>query len=114
MTAITPAGEFICEPDVTWQIATAWMQIQKDFKTWSPKDKIRACKTILMPVKSKGDSNIGLPLTIDQLKQKIQGHADINGWDTYALYQGASAWLRTPPIYDPETNGLRYSIIFAI
>jgi hypothetical protein len=103
MGVIIPAGEFICGPDVTTQIATTWTRIQNDFKTWSDDDKKRACRTILIPY--KGTDGWSFPTSAEELKAKIQAHSDIDGWDTIPLFQGASQWLRTPPIYDPATNG---------
>jgi len=38
-------------------------------------------------------------------KTFIRSAADINGWDVLPLYQGASIWLRSYPIYDAATGG---------
>ncbi len=102
--SIIPAGEFICGPDVTQQIGRLWTKMQADFRSWSDKDKIRACNTILIPFKN-ADVKTGIPTNLEEIKQKIQAHSDVDGWDTIPLFQGASEWLRTPPIYDPTLNG---------
>lgn len=100
------AVSFICGPDVTEQIATLWERIQADFRSWTRSQKIRSCNTILLPFKRPEDpDNSGIPTNLEALKQKIQMYADIDGWDTLPLFQGASEWLRTPPVFDPATNG---------
>jgi hypothetical protein len=67
---------------------------------------VQSCNTILIPFK-RPDSpdNSGIPTNLEELKQKIQQYADIDGWDVIPLFQGASQWLRTPPVFDPKTNG---------
>ncbi len=97
---------FICGPDVTEQIAQIWTQIQNDFRPLTRLQKIRACNTIFIPIQRPDDpDNSGIPSNLDELKHKLQLYADINGWDTIPLFQGASDWLRTPPVFDPKTNG---------
>ncbi len=97
---------FICGPDVTEQIATTWTQIQNDFRKLTVLQQIQSCNTILLPFKNPDDpDNSRIPTDLEKLKQKIQRYADIDGWDTLPLFQGESEWLRTPPVFDPVTNG---------
>jgi Putative peptidoglycan binding domain len=101
-----PAKEFICGPDVTKQVEDTWTQIQKDFKTWTREQKLKACMRILIPIQKPGeDAKLEIPTDLEELKQQIRQFADINGWDTLPLFQGASWWLRHPPIFDAATNG---------
>jgi putative peptidoglycan binding protein len=95
--------DFICGPDVTELIATTWTQVQTDFRLLGRLDKIRACNTIMVPIK-RPDS-LSIPTDLEKLKGQLQQFADIDGWDTIPLFQGESQWLRTPPIFDPATNG---------
>lgn len=97
---------FICGPDVTDQVVKIWSQIQRDFAVLPRMQKIKACNTIFIPIK-RPDSpdNTGIPTDLESLKQKLQLYADVDGWDTLPLYQGNSEWLRTPPVFDPKTNG---------
>jgi hypothetical protein len=93
-----PVAGKVCGPNVTSQLAGTLSQIQSDFKGWSNEDKFRACRRVLLPVKlpEKGQwSPKNTPL------QNLRAWADINGWDIYALYQGASQWLREPPVCGP-------------
>jgi hypothetical protein len=111
MNELTPGGggvviteNFVCGPDVTQYIARTWTQIQMEFNALSVIQKIMACNTILIPFQFNKDA-LGIPTDLDELMQKLRQFADINGWDVLALFQGASGWLRSPPIYDPATKG---------
>jgi peptidoglycan hydrolase-like protein with peptidoglycan-binding domain len=98
-----PAIAFICGPDVTDQIVKVWTQMQTDFRALPRLMKIKACNTILIPIKGGDDSDkTGFPTDLEQLKQKLRQYADIDGWDTIPLFQGASEWLRTPPVFTPD------------
>jgi peptidoglycan hydrolase-like protein with peptidoglycan-binding domain len=100
------AVKFVCGPDVTDQVAATWMKIQSDFRALTRDQKVKACNTILIPVQMPDNPfEGGIPLDLDSLKQKAQMFADINGWDTLPLFQGATAWLRSPPVYDPALKG---------
>jgi len=101
--APAPAATFVCGPDVSAQVADTWRRIQTDFAKLSRDDKIRACDTILIPLKRPG--SIGIPTTLEELKHQVRQFADIDGWDTLPLYQGASYWLRHPPVFDKTLNG---------
>lgn len=102
-------NDFICGPDVTTQVAATWGKVQTDFRRWTRVQKIRACNRILLPIKDP----VGLVTKIVQnptsgleaIKAEIRAHADIDGWDTLPLFQGASEWLRRPPVFDPTLNG---------
>ena len=108
---------FVCGPDVTGDVATAWTRIQSEFRGRPRGDKIRLCNKLLLPVndpvglvKEVVDSLTpaslrNLPALLASLKGKAQAHADTNGWDLLPLFQGNSEWLRTPPVFDPKTNG---------
>lgn len=97
---------YVCGPDVTAQIAAIWTRIQNEFRTRGWINKVRACNTILIPVKMPDDpaAVIRALLKLD-LRSAATKFADINGWDTLPLFQGDSDWLRTPPVYDPAKNG---------
>jgi hypothetical protein len=102
---ITPvAAGFVCGPNVTNQIIRTWTKVQADFRAWTEEQKITACDKILIPVQIP-NSPLGIPTDLDQLKKLAQQFADINGWDTMPLFQGASAWLRRPPVFIPARNG---------
>lgn len=101
---IPPDEIFVCGPDVTNKIATTWTQIQSDFGALSFTQKITACNTILLPFQFSKDA-MGIPTNLDDLKAKLRAFADIDGWDTIALFQGASGWLREPPVFDPASKG---------
>ncbi len=102
-------GDFICGPDVTDQVSAVWTQLQKDFRGWTRIQKIRVCNRILIPVKDplgliqkvmRGDKR-----SLDSIMSEIRAHADVDGWDVMPLFQGASGWLRKPPVYDKTTKG---------
>ena len=99
-----PDDGFVCGPDVTQYVARVWSKIQSDFSGLSFTQKISACNTILLPFQFSKDG-IGIPTDLDDLKQKVRSFADIDGWDTIALFQGASGWLRSAPVYDPGIKG---------
>lgn len=99
-----PISSFICGPDVTDQVVATWTAIQTDFGKLTAAHKKRACFKILLPFK-RSEDDFSFPTSLEELKQELQRHADINGWDTLPLYQGASWWLRHPPIFDPALNG---------
>ncbi len=106
LPVVPPAIQFICGPDVTEQIAIVWTQIQNDFRSWTSTQKMRACNTILLPFKRPDDPfDSGIPTNLEELKLKIQQYSDIDGWDTLPLFQGASKWLRSPPVFDRKTSG---------
>ncbi len=106
VTPPTPTVAFVCGPDVTNQIISTWTRIQADFRSWTTRQKIQACNTILIPFKQPDDpDDSGIPTDLDELKRKIQLYSDIDGWDTLPLYQGASRWLRSPPVFDRARNG---------
>lgn len=89
---ITPVTSgFVCGPNVTTQINRTWTKVQSDFRSWTDEQKIIACDKILIPVQMP-TSPLGLPTDLNQLKKLAQQFADINGWDTLPLFQGASAW----------------------
>lgn len=107
-----PASNFVCGPDVTNEVRAIWFKIQTDFRPRPRRDKITLCNKILLPVNDPGglirellQSLKGGKPNLDQLMNQIRAHADINGWDVLPLFQGASAWLRTPPVFDPALNG---------
>jgi len=99
-----PSATFVCGPDVSDQVATTWARIQTDFAVLSRDQKIRCCDTVLFPVRTpRGIPSV--PTSVEELRTLLQQFADIDGWDTLPLYQGASAWLRSPPVFDRATNG---------
>ncbi|PRH89586.1 hypothetical protein C5L14_03225 [Labrys okinawensis] len=108
-----PAPNFVCGPDVTTQVRETWSRIQVEFRARSRRDKISLCNEILLPVKDPAglvkevtDSLLGGKVPdLNALLAKVRAHAKIDGWDVIPLYQGASEWLRTPPIFDPALNG---------
>jgi hypothetical protein len=100
-----PAPSFVCGPDVTEQVAAAWGKIQSDFAKLTRDYKIRACNKILIPLRRPGKDEMDFPSNLEELKRQLQNFADIDGWDTLPLYQGASWWLRHPPVFDATTNG---------
>lgn len=87
----------VCGPDVTEQLIEVWTTIQKDFRRWSPENRSKACSTILIPVKK--------PRWEGGVMPSIRSAADINGWDVLPLFQHTSKWLRSYPVYDPDTGG---------
>jgi hypothetical protein len=89
----------VCGPDVTQQIATVWSRIRTDFRSWSPDRREAACRRILIPLRMPDWRQRNDPALL------VGSMADINGWDTLPLYQGKSAWLRRPPVYNPQTRG---------
>jgi hypothetical protein len=84
-----PAPPGICGPDVTVQFAATLRQIQSDFRMWTRDQRESACTRILFPVK--------MPTYTPGMDPKafLISAADINGWDTMPLFQGASDWLRS-------------------
>ena len=108
-----PVANFVCGPDVTEQVKVAWSKIQTEFTIRQRAEKIRMCNKILLPVKDPAGlvKEVIASLSLNQkpnlpaLMAKVREHADIDGWDLLPLYQGASQWLRTPPVFDPGTNG---------
>lgn len=108
-----PVSNFVCGPDVTAEVQAVWSRIETEFKVRPRGDKIKLCNKILMPVndpaglvKELMDSlKSGQVPNLQQIMAKVREHADIDGWDVLPLYQGASQWLRTPPVFDPKTNG---------
>lgn len=89
----------VCGPDVTKDVAKIWARIQSDFRLWSPDQRDSACKRILIPLQMpKRTPGGGVP-------KFVRSVADINGWDVLPLFQGASKWLRSYPIYDESTGG---------
>ena len=103
--AIVPAAAgFVCGPNVTNQVIQTWTKVQTDFHSWTEAQKVIACDKILIPVQIP-TSPLGIPTDLNELKKLAQQFADINGWDTMPLFQGASEWLRRPPIFDPKKNG---------
>lgn len=109
----TPAVDFVCGPDVTAQVQSIWNRIQAEFRGRARRDKIKLCNKILLPINDPaglvrevmGTLTSGQMPNLQQLMAKVRAHADINGWDVLPLYQGASEWLRTPPVFDPAQNG---------
>lgn len=105
---ISPVIEipFICGPDVTNQIRRVWTQIQVDFRSLTFSQKFKACNKIFLPFQLPENPMdlLGGDFSIESLKSKARQFADINSWDTLPLFQGASQWLRTPPIFDPQKN----------
>lgn len=89
----------VCGPDVSAEVAAIWTKIQVDFRGWTAAQKADACSRILIPLKTPTYSPGTDPKTF------IQSAADINGWDVLPLFQGASKWLRSYPIYDAATGG---------
>ncbi len=106
----TPTAEgFVCGPDVTNEVATAWMKVQSDFRGRPRREKIQLCNRILLPVKDPAGLIKQLlenpTLDLGKIKAEVQSHADIDGWDMLPLFQGASGWLRRPPVYDHAKKG---------
>lgn len=99
-----PADSFVCGPDVTEQIAAIWGKIQSDFRSLSRSQKISACNTILIPIQPTA-RGLQIPTNLEELKKLVQRQADIDGWDTLPLFQGASQWLRRPPVYNDAIKG---------
>jgi hypothetical protein len=60
--------------------------IERAFAGWSRTNQQRACARVLIPLTPGGAP-------------------DINGWDTLPLFQGASHWLRSPPVYRHPRRG---------
>jgi hypothetical protein len=79
---------------VTKQLADTLRRIQADFRSWPSDDQESACRRILIPLK-KPVWTSGTDF-IESVRLSAHSIADINGWDMYPLYQGASAWLRDP------------------
>ena len=108
-----PTAAFVCGPDVTAEIKAVWTRIQGEFRGRPRGDKIKLCNKILLPVNDPGglvkdllaSLKIGQMPDLPQIMAKVRAHADTNGWDVLPLYQGASEWLRTPPVFDPALNG---------
>jgi hypothetical protein len=102
---------FICGPDVTKKIEETWRKVQSDFAVLTFIQKFKSCSHLFLPVKLLpaatllGGLPVGIPTDLEKLKQLAQQFADTNGWDTLPLFQGASKWLRIPPIFDPNSNG---------
>ncbi len=96
-TGKAPPG--VCGPDVTLQIEAIWTKIQNDFASWTRDEREEACTRVLIPVKAPVWSP-GM-----DLKSYLKSSADINGWDVMPLFQGASEWLRSYPIYDDAIGG---------
>jgi hypothetical protein len=95
--AAVPTG--VCGPDVTKEAAAIWTQIQRDFRSWTSEQKASACLRVMVPLqRPSGD------FTNDKTGC-VRSVADIDGWDVLPLYQGASDWLRKPPVYDPLFKG---------
>lgn len=105
--SVTPVQlGFVCGPNVTNQIIRTWTKVQADFASWTVDQKVTACDKILIPVQMPSNPlGLDIPMDLEQLKKLAQQFADINGWDTMPLFQGASIWLRRPPVFDPRTNG---------
>jgi hypothetical protein len=84
---------------VSAEVIAIWTKIQDDFRSWTAVQKADACSRILIPIKTPTYSPGTDPKTF------IQSAADIDGWDVLPLFQGASKWLRSYPIYDAATGG---------
>lgn len=101
-----PPVPFVCGPDVTAEVAATWQRVQTDFARLGDADKVKACDKILLPIQMPQDTRkLSLPTSVEELKRLVQQFADVNGWDTLPLYQGASWWLRHPPVFDAKLNG---------
>jgi hypothetical protein len=92
-----------CGPKVDDQFKTILTKIQTDFAGWSRSQKDEACTRILIPVVPAKPGT--KPPTFEQIvsdPKKLLGLAgltpDINGWDVLPLFQGKSAWLRSPRV----------------
>jgi peptidoglycan hydrolase-like protein with peptidoglycan-binding domain len=99
---------FVCGPDVTDQVAFTWRKVQGDFRGLPRLSKIGACNRILIPVQNPENIVADLIASrgdLNQLIAKLQGHADIMGWDTLPLFRAKSKWLHRPPVYDVATKG---------
>jgi hypothetical protein len=88
----------ICGPNVTDQVTEIWRRIQSDFYRWTEDQKLSACSRVLLPFQRPTFASYR-PTNV------IRSMADIDGWDVLPLYQGASEWLRTPPVYIASSNG---------
>jgi hypothetical protein len=84
------------------KIAEIWAKIQTDFGHLTFDQQLSGCTRILIPLKM---GSVGIPTSVDELKKMAQSFADIDSWDTLPLFQGASKWLRRPPVFDPATGG---------
>lgn len=108
-----PVVDFVCGPDVTAEVQGIWSRIQTEFRVRPRRDKIKLCNKILLPINNPAGLvrevldtlKSGQVPNLQQLMAKVRAHADITGWDVLPLYQGASEWLRTPPVFDPAKNG---------
>jgi hypothetical protein len=89
----------VCGPRVDSQVNAIWSKIKTDFKSWTPDQRDQACVRVLVPVQ--------MPTRLDPHDPMgtLRSAADINGWDVLPLFQGASLWLRSHPIYDSSTGG---------
>lgn len=105
--APAPEVPFVCGPDVTEQVAEVWTRIQTTFNGWNFVQKFNACNKIFLPIQMPGNplDLFKSGFDLEGLKDKAKLFADINAFDTLPIYQGSSAWLRTPPVFDPATNG---------
>ncbi len=103
---VPPTDKFICGPDVTKEVVETWTKIRDDFNLLTFTQKISACNAIMIPLQKPGKfDDLSFPTDLEELKKLAQQFADINSWDTLPLFQGASAWLRTPPVYDAAIKG---------
>lgn len=101
-----PAKLFVCGPDVTEMAAKTWERVQTDFRSWTITQQVQACVKLLIPLRKPDLKDLGgLPTNMEELKQMARQFADINVFDTLPLFQGDSAWLRRPPVFDRATGG---------
>ncbi|MFL9901138.1 hypothetical protein PQR75_14855 [Paraburkholderia fungorum] len=93
-----------CGPKIDDSFKKALERIQVDFRTkWTRADRDAACTQILIPLipVKKGTKMPTFQQIVADPKKLLQLAGvmpDINGWDMMPLYEGASAWLRSPKV----------------
>jgi hypothetical protein len=99
MVALTQG---VCGPKVDDQFRAVLMQIQTDFRRWTASQKDDACTKILVPFEPAKSGKTPTFKEIAKNPTKLVMLAglkpDINGWDVLPLFQGRSAWLRSPKV----------------
>lgn len=113
--AVDPGGRTIshldalthakCGPKIDDAFKKALERIQTDFRSaaWTRADRDAACTRILIPVQpaKKGTPAPSFAdIAADPKKLLLLAGVtpDIDGWDMMPLFEGASAWLRSPKV----------------
>lgn len=103
--AASPATiSFICGPDVTQQVIEIWTEIQVEFHKRTFDQQLQMCDAILFPIQ-RSQGPLFFPKSIEDVKRLVLQFASVDDWDVLPLFQGTSAWLRNPPIFDTSVTG---------